>query len=40
MALRGRAKQQSRDTWGTNKAKQPAPSFPIEMIAKLEWTKK
>ena len=37
MASWGRATQQSWDTRKTNKAKQPA-LFPIEMIAKLEWT--
>ena len=31
------ATQQSRDTRKTNKAKQPA-LFPINVIAKLEWT--
>ena len=38
MTPRGRATQQSRDTRKTNKAKQPALSSPIKMIAKLEWT--
>ena len=37
VASRGRATQQSQDTRKTSKAKQPA-LFPIEMIAKLEWT--
>ena len=31
--------QQSQDTRKTNKAKQPTLSSPIEMIAKIEWTK-
>ena len=35
MAPRGRATQQSRDT---RKSKAIGPLFPIEMIAKLEWT--
>ena len=35
MAPRGRATQQSRDIRKTNKAKQPALSSPIKMIAKL-----
>ena len=37
MASLGRAKQQS---WGTRKTKQSnqLSDFPIEMIAKLEWT--
>ena len=37
MVSRASAAQQSRDTRKTNKAKQP-PLFPIEIIAKLEWT--
>ena len=38
MRPQGRAKQQSRDIRKTNQAKQPALSYPIKMIAKLEWT--
>ena len=38
MAPRERATQQSRDTRKTNKEKQNTPLFPIEMVAKLEWT--
>ena len=36
MALRGIAKQQSRDTWKTNLAKQPAFSLPHQDDRKTE----
>ena len=36
--LWGRATQQSRDTINTKQSKATSSLFPIEMIAKLEWT--
>ena len=38
VALGGRATQQSRDTRKTKQSKATSSVFPIEMIAKLEWT--